>query len=138
MVNILRDLPQDMKEGRCYIPRERLRERGLQPEELLNPLAMERFRSLYESYLDLAKANLEAGWTYVKMLPRGHARVCLACTWPILIGARTLALLRKANVLDSSRRVSISRSQVRRIILSSVLSYPRGAASDALFRRAIG
>ena len=75
-------------------------------------------------YLDLAEANLRAGWEYTNMLPRRQARVRLACAWPILIGMKTLELLRAGNVLDPQRRIKVGRPEIKRIITRSVLFYP--------------
>ena len=100
LVNILRDLPADLRHGRCYLPEEKLTAHGLRAEELLEPANETRFRPLYNSYLERAQAHLLAGWEYTKALPRGCARVRLACAWPILIGLETLKLLRRENVLD--------------------------------------
>jgi farnesyl-diphosphate farnesyltransferase len=58
LVNILRDLPADLRRGRCYLPSQRLNERGLTPTDLLDPTNEPKFRALYSSYLDLADAHL--------------------------------------------------------------------------------
>src|SRR5258706_929 len=36
MINILRDLPNDLRKGRCYIPLEMLKKNNLTPEDLLD------------------------------------------------------------------------------------------------------
>lgn len=124
LVNILRDLPADLRQGRCYLPADKLRSIGLQPSDLLQRDAKPKFRPLYNAYLDLASEHLAAGWGYTNALPRSSVRVRLACAWPILIGVRTLARLRVENVLDAGQRVKISRAEVRNIVVNSILSYP--------------
>jgi farnesyl-diphosphate farnesyltransferase len=136
LVNILRDLPGDLRQGRCYLPGARLAACGLEPTDLLDPSAMGRFRPLYASYLEQARDLLEAGWAYTNALPRGQMRVRLACAWPALIGVKTLARLRAANVLDDRHRVKVGRGEVRRIMIQSVLCYPNPHAWDRLFARA--
>src|SRR6185436_18281735 len=37
LVNILRDLPRDLRDGRCYLPSEELAPLGLKPSDLLDP-----------------------------------------------------------------------------------------------------
>jgi len=133
LVNILRDLPSDLRQGRCYLPAEKLQYAGLTPNDLLSIQAEPKFRPLYDSYLDIAQAHLAAGWDYVHALPRPCVRVRLACAWPILIGARTIARLRVENVLDPGRRVKVSRAEVRTIILRSILLYPFKSAWHELF-----
>ena len=120
LVNILRDLPRDLRQGRCYIPRARLEQNALMPRDLLDTTASDRFRPLYRTYLDLADGHLEAGWAYIAALPRRQARVRLACVWPLLIGSRTLELLRAGYVLAGGPPVKVSRSEVRRLMLSSL------------------
>jgi farnesyl-diphosphate farnesyltransferase len=124
LVNILRDLPADLKNGRCYLPMEKLSEIGLTPEDLLQPANENKLRPLYNRYLDLAESHLAAGWDYTNTIPFSQFRIRLACAWPILIGAKTISRLREGNVLDPQRRIKISRDEVRGIILRSILSGP--------------
>jgi len=133
LVNILRDLPADLRQGRCYLPAERLAQIGLPPADLLQPENEPKLRPFYHECLDRAHGHLAAGWAYTNALPRGQVRVRLACAWPILIGVRTLARLRQANVLDSSQRVKISRPEVRGIIWKTVLRYPSRRAWERQF-----
>ena len=120
LVNVLRDLPADLRQGRCYLPANRLAALGVQPSDLLEAAVYERVQSFYNSLLGLAAGHLEAGWEYTNMLPRRCVRLRLACAWPILIGFATLSKLRRGNVLDGSRRIKISRAEVRRLIAASL------------------
>ena len=124
LANILRDIPTDLRHGRCYLPVERLAPCGLEPADLLKPASEPRLRPLYQAYLDRAEAHLKAGWTYTNTVPRGCVRLRLACAWPILIGFETLKLLRAGNVLDPAHRIKIPRRQVKQIMLRSVVCYP--------------
>jgi farnesyl-diphosphate farnesyltransferase len=124
LVNILRDIPQDLRNGRCYVPRQSLAAAGLTPENLLSPENESRFRPVYDKLLDTASDHLSAGWDYTTMLPHEQIRLRLACAWPLLIGARTLRRLRHENVLDASCRVKVTRAEVRAVILRSILFYP--------------
>ncbi len=138
LVNILRDLPKDLREGRCYLPAEKLREVGLTPVDLLNPENISKLRPLYDKQLTAAQAFLAAGWDYTNTLPYRQMRVRLACAWPILIGVKTLGRLRTGNVLDATQRIKISRADVRQVISRSVLTYPWPSAWRRLFRRSLG
>jgi farnesyl-diphosphate farnesyltransferase len=133
LVNILRDLPQDLRKGRCYVPAQSLTAAGLAPNDLLSARNESRFRPVYDKLLALAEGHLAAGWEYIGALPKGQVRLRLACAWPALIGARTLGLLRRENVLDAGRRLKVSRPEVRSMILRTVFLYPFGRAWDAQF-----
>ncbi len=133
LVNILRDLPRDLRQGRCYIPEDRLSQYGLKPRDLLEETIIGRFRPLFDEYLRLAEEHLAAGWRYTVALPFRHARVRLACCWPILIGMKTLEKLSRENVLDLRFRIRASRSDIRRLILQSVVLYPSAKAWKGMF-----
>ena len=128
LVNILRDLPKDLRAGRCYIPASMLARVGLVPRDLLDPANGPRLRPIYLELLDRAQSDLEAGWRYTNTLPRGQIRLRLACAWPVLIGVKTIARLCTADVLDQRKRVKVSRSEVEWLLVTSVMKLPfRGA-----------
>lgn len=124
LVNVLRDLPADLRNGRCYLPRRALRLAGLEPADLLEASNEQRLRPVYSRYLKTAEEHLDAGWEYTNHLPFRSVRVRLACAWPILIGVQTLSRLRQSNVLDPAQRIRIDRTQVRQLLVRSVLWYP--------------
>jgi farnesyl-diphosphate farnesyltransferase len=134
LVNILRDLPADLQQGRCYLPEDELRARDLKPADLLHPEQEPVLRPYYQSLIERAAGHLQAGWDYTNALPKSCVRVRLVCAWPILIGVQTLARLRRQNVLDGTRRIKISRDDVRRIVLRSLVTYPWPGAWRRLFR----
>ncbi|MFO1461602.1 MAG: phytoene/squalene synthase family protein [Verrucomicrobiota bacterium] len=128
LVNILRDLPRDLRSGRCYLPRADLAQFGMKPEELLDPSNESKARPLYDDWCLRALDHLAAGWRYTNGLPKSQWRLRLACAWPVLLGVRTLEKLRAGGVLDPSRRIKVSRPEVRSILAGSVLRLPfRGA-----------
>ncbi len=124
LVNILRDLPTDLRQGRCYIPVQELAGIGLQPKDLLNPANEPIFRPVYNRLLAAATEHLESGWAYTNALPRTGVRVRLACAWPVLIGLETLRLLRVKPVLDPKNCVKVSRGTVKSILTHTLLAYP--------------
>jgi farnesyl-diphosphate farnesyltransferase len=136
LVNILRDLPADLRQGRCYLPADQLTAHGLTPLDLLRPDSEPKFRPVYERFLDKAGGHLAAGWDYTNALPRRCVRVRLACAWPILIGVKTLGRLRAGHVLHSGQRIKINRAEVRAVMIRSILCYPWPAAWRRLFARA--
>lgn len=124
LVNILRDLPADLRKGRCYLPADQLATVGFKPVDLLSPVHETKFRPLYHRYLDQAESHLAAGWDYTNAIPFRRMNLRLACAWPILIGFKTIARLRAANVLEAGQRVKVSRAEIRGIIFRSVWTYP--------------
>ncbi|MCC6356819.1 MAG: squalene/phytoene synthase family protein [Verrucomicrobiae bacterium] len=136
LTNILRDLPKDLRIGRCYVPRQALAQAGLRPEDLLSPGTEARFRALYHAYLDRTLDHLGCGQRYTLSIPPSLWRLRLACAWPILIGLKTISLLREnRHALDPARRIKISRGHVYGIIVRSLLVCRNDAGLKALFDR---
>ena len=113
LVNVLRDMPKDLRIGRCYLPVP-------DPQALLDPANFETVKPTYHRWLDIAVAHLDAGWEYTLAIPRRQARLRLACIWPIWIGLKTIARLRLANPLDPTRRIQVSRVEVYWLMAQSV------------------
>lgn len=122
LTNILRDLGHDLRMGRCYLPCDELKAHGLTPTQLLDPATSARLRPLILDLLSLTSAHYHQGWAYTMAIPRREVQMRLACVWPLLIGAGTLALVKQAdNLLDPRVMVKIPRRAVYRLLLSSSL-----------------
>ena len=128
LVNVLRDLPKDLRIGRCYLP-------VAAPRRLLEPAQYEAVRPEYARWLDRAVAHLDAGWEYTLQIPRSLKRLRLACIWPIWIGLKTIARLRVSNPLDPAQRIKISRAEVYRLMGRSLWCVRSDAALQREYQR---
>lgn len=113
MINILRDIPEDLRFGRCYIPKQALERHKLTPEDLLDDENIDAFRPLYDEYLELTNQHLDAAIEYISMLPDSQLRLKASCMLPVLIGQRTVTLLRTGNVLNSEERIKVTRDEIK-------------------------
>ena len=113
LVNILRDIAEDRRRGRQYLPN----------------------LDDYQRWLDVAVAHLDDGWQYTLALPARQWRLRLACTWPIWIGLGTIARLRAVNPRQDGPRVVVPRGEVNRLLLRSVLGCRSNAALDKRYRQ---
>lgn len=110
LINILRDLPEDLRAGRCYLPADELAACGLSPANLLSaPLAA---RPVFNHWLQRAEHSLEQGAAYEKGIH--GVRLKFSVSLPRRIGAKTLAALKAHPPLESPSRVKIPRSAVFR------------------------
>ncbi len=123
LVNVLRDLPRDLRIGRCYLPRVELTALALTPEDLLDPKAGARLRPLVARLVAQALDHLRDGLAYTLAVPRREARLRLAAAWPLLLGLATLGRLARADaLLDPEVVVKVPRAEVRRhLALSAAL-----------------
>ena len=127
LLNILRDISDDLQQGRCYLPQDALLQSGLYPENLAVPSTddtRQKIDPLFQRYVQKANNLLMEGWEYTNQLPRRWVRVRLACAWPVLIGLQTLKALPLDDPLNPSRRAKISRHAVKTIIAKTILAHP--------------
>src|SRR3989441_32869 len=75
MTNVLRDIPSDLRHGRCYLPAADLGALGLVPKDLLEPGAGARVRPLYRRLLATALAHYDVACRYTLAIPRREWRV---------------------------------------------------------------
>ncbi|MBT5705296.1 squalene/phytoene synthase family protein [Verrucomicrobia bacterium] len=122
LVNILRDLGEDLNQGRCYLPADELASCHLKPESLSEH--QEDLSPLFQKHIALAQDHLHAGWAYTNQLPWAWVRVRLACAWPILLGLMTLEQLPVKSPTDRSKRAKVTRREVKSVILKSIVAYP--------------
>jgi farnesyl-diphosphate farnesyltransferase len=121
MTNVLRDVPSDLRAGRCYIPACELARVGLRPPDLLDPKLTPRARPVLERLLATTLAHYEEASRYMLAIPRSEWRMRLACAWPVLIGLATLrAVSAHPDPLAASRPIKVSRGGVRGILARSV------------------
>ena len=113
LTNVLRDVPKDLRNGRCYLPESELVQVGLTPEELLDPSTSARARTLLLTGIGMALEHYSAAEQYLLAIPRRCLRLRLAVLWPILIGIATLSQLAgNGTWLDPTRPSKVTRGWV--------------------------
>ena len=136
LTNVLRDVPRDLRQGRCYLPRQDLARWGLEPRDLLDPGRAPAARPLLREWLNAALDHYEAGWQYTFAIPRRETRMRLACAWPLLIGLRTLDLLAASpNWLDPAITLKVPRARVYGLMAHSLGTVWSTRALDRQARR---
>src|SRR2546425_5481056 len=122
MTNVLRDVPRDLRNGRCYLPGRELAVLGLKPRDLLDPSATPRVRPLVHRLLIAALEHYAVAWQYTLAIPRLEWRMRLACAWPLLIGLATIEkLAAHSDPLAAPAPIKIPRAQVRAILARSLV-----------------
>ena len=85
----------------------------MKPEDLLDHSNIERFRPLYDEYLEITNNHLDAAIEYIRMLPDGQFRLKASCMLPVLVGQRTVTLLRTGNILNSDDKIKVTRNEMK-------------------------
>jgi farnesyl-diphosphate farnesyltransferase len=128
LVNILRDLPEDIANGRCYLPMAELREAGVaEVADLRGDLR--RAAPVFEAWRRNALACHEDARRYIEAIrPR---RIRFACLLPWALGVRTLKLIGERSPLQDRERIKVGRKDVARIMRRAVWA----AMSNGVIRK---
>jgi farnesyl-diphosphate farnesyltransferase len=128
LVNILRDLPEDMARGRCYLPMDELQEAGVTSLVALRE-DMRAAAPVFEAWRQKALRYHEDARQYIEAIRPWRVR--FACLIPWALGARTLKMIGERPPLENRERVKVGRQEVARIMRRAVW----GAMSNAAVRR---
>ena len=127
LVNILRDMPADLRAGRCYLPANQLAAEGVDPKRLQE--SAEKARPVFDRWLEKAIAHLDDAFRYIEALK--NRRVRIACILPWAIGMKTLVLLTEKYPLATNERVKVTRAEIRKLLFLA----PVAATSNWALRR---
>ncbi|MFT5906770.1 MAG: farnesyl-diphosphate farnesyltransferase [Cryomorphaceae bacterium] len=105
LVNILRDLPADLENGRCYLP-------GVDTEDTKAVMKASKY------WREKARQYLEIGLTYSSTLRQKRAKIATAL--PAIIGLKTLDLLDGATWEQWKDGIKISRKEIYKSLLQAV------------------
>lgn len=123
LTNVLRDIPGDLRDGRCYLPRTELEQIGLTPADLNEPENHEQLRPLMVRWLQANLDDYRASQDYVLRLPGRCWRLRLAALWPWVLGLKTIQKLASSSWL-APQKVKVARSEVYRMLAVTALLAP--------------
>jgi farnesyl-diphosphate farnesyltransferase len=117
LVNILRDMPADLRAGRCYLPADELLAAGVDPAVLADDPAA--CQPVFDQWFSRARGYLEKGREYVSCVRPWRLRI--ACYLPWRLAQRTLDLLEKQSPPRTREKVKVSRGEVYCAMFRSLL-----------------
>ena len=131
LTNVLRDIPRDLRTGRCYLPLSDLEAQGISPADLLDPSNAHRARPVLALWIRRALDHFDAAEAYLLAVPRRCVRLRFAALWPILLGLATLGILaRNLDWLDPAHPSRVRRRWVYGMMARSIVA----VSSDAMLR----
>ena len=136
LTNIVKDIAQDLQNGRCYVPASMLAEAGLTSQDLLDQRNRARFQPVLRKLVRMAVEHLDQGWLYTMSLPRHEMRLRLSCMWPILSAGESLKLVMNSpDLLNPAVKVKIPRSKVYQIMALTTFTGACGYVGTAYWGR---
>jgi farnesyl-diphosphate farnesyltransferase len=125
-VNVLRDLAEDLRKGRCYLPETELTAAGLAPGDLLFPDKAGRLQPVLDAQIAAARSDLTTGAEFFHHLPYPWVRRRAAAALPAVLAERTLQRMEAAphRLLDPQDRVKVPRGEVYRLLLRLLVLPP--------------
>jgi|UniRef100_UPI0037848F48 farnesyl-diphosphate farnesyltransferase len=116
LINILRDIGEDTRDGRCYLP--------CQPDEI---------QTEWRKWLKICTEHLECGLRYVQHVAHGKLRYATAL--PLLLGIQTVAKMRSASWDKVQQGIKISRLDVASILAQAAIACRSPEAMEKLYRK---
>lgn len=119
LINILRDIGEDMQDGRCYLPG------GLESDS--------RLQVEWKHWLQVCRQHLESGVSYVKHVADGKLRYATAL--PLLLGIKTVARMQAATWPQVQQGIKISRLDVAVILAEAAVACRKPESVEKLYRK---
>ena len=114
LTNIIKDVSDDWRRGRCFIPTTLCAAQGIEPTDLLDPDHRRAALAVIDSVGDLARSCLPDAVSYVLNLPSEEHALRRFCLFPMLMATRTLEIAAgNPAVVTDGAAVKVDRETVR-------------------------
>ncbi len=124
LINILRDIGEDVRDGRCYLP-------GVSAEAVQTDSRV--LQPAWQSWLATCRDHLDAGLHYVQHVADGKLRY--ATSLPLLLGAKTLTRMQAASWQDLQKGIKISRLDVAMILAEAAIACRSAESVARLYKK---
>lgn len=129
MTNILKDIFDDLRNNRCYIPREYLEENNIKYSQLFNPSMIEKILPFIHSLTLSCVEMFDESEMLISSIKPDEFKLKLALIWPVYWALDSLYLVVNSNPLE--KRIKIPRKK----IYSTIFSAPKIFFSNESFKR---
>jgi farnesyl-diphosphate farnesyltransferase len=119
MTNILKDIWDDHRKGRCWLPRDRFQAMGLDLRNLEVAASSPDFRQVMLELADIALDHLENAVEYAVLIPRHQTGVRSFCILAIGMAYATLNRVVRVPQFSPNCHFKINRATVRNLMLAS-------------------
>jgi farnesyl-diphosphate farnesyltransferase len=139
LTNILKDIWEDLEQGRCWLPRDLFDGVGYDLDRLAvghpggNPAG---FAAGMHRLVAVAHADLREAMRYTLAIPARHAGVRRFLAWAVLLAAATLRNIHARPLFSECAEVKVTRRSVASMMAASRAVIRSRAGLTALFRLA--
>ena len=139
LTNIIKDVADDRRRGRSFVPRQLCLGVGMKPEEVQAGNHQSESRQAMNLLIDRAKGHLCDALEYSMTLPRRLFRVRAFCLTSFYFAVRTIRLAeRDPRLLDPNFKLKITRGEVHRTLIATKFVAPVNILVKGYFRRLAG
>ena len=118
LVNILKDITDDLERGWSFVPRSLCRTQGLRNRDLATPAHRAAAHRAVEPLFELARRNLDRAFDYALTIPAEHKEIRLFCLLPLWLAVRTIRHAYGNDAMFTvGDEVKVSRSEVEDVIV---------------------
>ncbi len=134
LTNILKDMSEDLKNGRCYIPKDILDELGINEKDLLDYKNYNKIKPFINSMILVCVDYFDESEKFISSIDNSEFMSKLALIWPVYWAMETLHLVAINNPLKS--KLKISKIKIYKTLINSpAMLTPEGFFHGYRFRR---
>lgn len=131
LVNILKDITDDLHRGWSFVPRSLCRAQGLRNHDLADPSRRDAAHRAVVPLFDIARRNLGRALDYALAVPADQREIRLFCLLPIWLAVKTVGLAYGNDAMfTAGQAVKVTRQEVEEVIARCTA----GCGDDTLLR----
>lgn len=124
LINILRDVGEDLRDGRCYLP-------GFTPAAVQSDSRI--LQPSWQQWVNVCRGHLDCGLEYVKHV--ADAKLRYATALPLLIGVKTLSRMERTSWDKLQQGVKVSRLDVAMILAETAIACRSAEGVSKLYQK---
>jgi len=131
LVNILKDITDDLERGWSFVPRSLCRAAGVRNRDLSNPRFVDEAHTAVAPLFEVARRNLDRAFDYALTIPAEQKQIRLFCLLPLWLAVKTLGHAYGNDAMFTvGQEVKVTREEVEDVITRCAKS----CADDARLR----
>jgi phytoene/squalene synthetase len=131
LVNILKDITDDLHRGWSFVPRTLCRASGLRSQDLADASMLSAAHRAVAPLFDLTRLNLDRALNYALAVPTEHREIRLFCLLPLWLAVKTVGLAYGNDAMfTTDQEVKVTRAEVEDVISRCTM----GCGDDTLLR----